>query len=62
MDEESGVCGCGAFATYYGADPYQSEMCWTYWNDPQRWCGDDCDCWDERWLCEECYDFSLASI
>lgn len=64
MDEiETGRCACGAETDYYGPDPYASEMCDSYRAvyHPDR-CVGECGCYDQRWMCDGCYDESVACI
>jgi hypothetical protein len=62
MDDETGVCECGAVAEYLGPDPYASEMCQTYERTARACKPDDCTCWDEHWMCWDCHRFSCESL
>lgn len=56
-----GECGCGAWTDYYGPDPFASTMCDTYAGGPLG-CHADCSCWDEEWICDDCYTQSVQDI
>lgn len=59
--EETGECGCGAVAEYFGFDPFESEMCRIYWGTP-RGCEPGCGCHDGKWMCWECHDQSVLDL
>ena len=46
---------------YSEPDPFASTMCDTHAGGPLGCCA-GCSCWDEEWICGDCYTESVRAI
>ena len=59
--EETGECACGSVAEYFGPDPFSSALCDAY-RCTVHPCEPGCGCWDEGWMCWDCYDRACEDL